>query len=85
MSENEQQLTFGEKAVGLTFNPSAIEEVDEIKKAAAAFIDAVCGAKGEKLKFGPGEDNEASSMRKLAQRASQEAQMWGVKAATWGK
>lgn len=85
-SENHTpELTFGGKAVGLSFNPSAIEEVDDIKKAAANFIDVVCGPSGEKLDFGPGKDNEAASMRKLAQRAAQEAQMWAVKAATWGK
>lgn len=81
-SEN-QQLTYGGKAVGLSFNPSKNTEVDDIKQAAANFIDAVCGPTGEKLDFGQGKDNEAASMRKLAMRAAQEAQMWAVKAATW--
>lgn len=76
-------LTFGGKAVGLTFNPGNNEEVDAIKKASANFIDTVCGPSGEKLDFGQGKDNEAASMRKLAQRAAQEASMWAVKAATW--
>lgn len=76
-------LTFGGKAVGLTFNPSSIEEVDEIKKAAANLVDAICGPSGEKLDFGQGKDNEAAAMRKLAQRHAQEASMWAVKAATW--
>lgn len=35
----EQTLTFGQKAVGLSFNPSNNPKVDELKKAAAAFID----------------------------------------------
>lgn len=78
-------LTFGGKAVGLSFNPSQNEEVDEIKKSAANFIDVICGPSGEKLDFGQGKDNEAAAMRKLAERAAQEAQMWAVKAATWNK
>lgn len=83
MADEQQDLTFGGKAVGLSFNPSSNTEVDEIKKAAANFIDAVCGPSGEKLDFGQGKDNEAASMRKLAERAAQEASMWAVKAATW--
>jgi hypothetical protein len=51
MAENEQELTYGGKAVGLTFNPSQNSEVDEIKKSAANFIDTVCGPSGEKLDF----------------------------------
>jgi hypothetical protein len=82
MAENEQELTYGGKAVGLTFNPSKNEEVDRIKKSAANFIDEVCGPSGEKLDFSS-TDPEAAAMRKLAQRHAQEAQMWAVKAATW--
>jgi hypothetical protein len=78
-----QDLTFGGKAVGVSFNPSGNPEVDDIKKAAANFIDAICGHSGEKLNFAQGKDNEAPAMRKLAERAAQEAQMWAVKAATW--
>lgn len=83
-SGSNQELTFGGKAVGLTFNPGGSEEVDAIKKAAANFIDEVCGPSGEKLNF-TATDTEPAAMRKLAQRAAQEAQMWAVKAATWGK
>lgn len=79
----QRELTFGGKAVGLTFNPSNNEQVDAIKKAAANFIDLVCGPSGEALDFSPGKDNEAAAMRKLALRAAQEAQMWAVKAVTW--
>lgn len=76
----DQELTFGGKAVGLTFNPSKNEEVDTIKKEAANFIDAVCGSSGEDLQAS---DGEVVAMRKLALRKAQEAQMWAVKAATW--
>lgn len=81
--ETNTKLTYGGKAVGLSFNPSNNVEVDDIKKASANFIDTVCGPSGEKLDFGQGKDNEAASMRKLAMRSAQEAQMWAVKAATW--
>lgn len=85
-SETQRELTFGEKSVGLTFNPSAIKEVDDIKAAGANFIDVICGHKGEKVNGDAfKQDAEAAAMRKLAQRAAQEAQMWAVKAATWGK
>lgn len=76
------ELTFGGKAVGLTFNPSNNEEVDAIKKSAANFIDEICGHDGNKIDFKT-VDAEVGAMRKLAQRAAQEAQMWAVKAATW--
>lgn len=33
------QLTFGELAVGLSFNPSQMPEVDEVKRAFAKIID----------------------------------------------
>lgn len=79
----DKKLTFGGKAVGVSFNPSSVKEVDEIKEAAANFVDSFCGPSGEKLDFGQGKDNEAAAMRKLAQRAAQEASMWAVKAATW--
>lgn len=83
-------LTFGGRAVGLTFNPGNNEEVDRIKKSAANFIDEVCGPSAEKLQIPiglnpTGDDGEVIAMRKLAQRAAQEAQMWAVKAATWNK
>lgn len=75
-------LTFGGKAVGLTFNPSNNTQVDNIKKAAANFIDAVCGPSGEDIDFNK-VDTEVAAMRKLALRHAQEAQMWAVKAETW--
>lgn len=75
------QLTYGGKAVGLTFNPSNNGEVQNIKTSAANFIDTICGTDGGKLTSTT--DGEIIAMRKLALRAAQEAQMWAVKAATW--
>lgn len=76
-------LTFGGKAVGLTFNPSSNSDVDALKKSAANFIDEICGPGGEKVDPVTVQDKEVLAMRELAQRAAQEAQMWAVKAATW--
>lgn len=75
--KQEARLTFGEKAVGMTFNPSGDRRVQDIKKAAANFIDTFHG-----MQEAPGTDGEVIAMFKLAQRAAQEAQMWAVKAAT---
>lgn len=91
-SMSEQELTFGGRAVDLTFNPSSNPGVDAINKSAANFIDQICGPSGENLvvvteKQGQkimslDEAGEIIAMRKLALRAAQEAQMWAVKAAT---
>ena len=86
MDENvAPDLTFGGKAVGLTFNPSQNSDVNAIKVAAANFIDEICGPNGIKVdpKAVLSSDGEIIAMRKLALRAAQEAQMWAVKAATW--
>jgi hypothetical protein len=71
------ELTFGQRAVGLTFNPSGDETVRELKEAAAAFID-LCHTYG-----GSTDDPEIKRMFAIAITEAQTAQMWGVKAATW--
>lgn len=76
-NDEQRQLTFGEKAVGLSFNPSKMPEVDNIKRSCAAAIDVIYDLKkaehvGEKI-----------AQFQLAIRSIQEGQMWGVKAATW--
>jgi hypothetical protein len=76
----EVSITFGGKAVGIGFNPSGNDGVDQIKGTAAEFIDTFCGPHGEQLK---NVDGEVIAMRKLALRAAQEAQMWAVKAETY--
>jgi hypothetical protein len=69
--------TYGEQAVGLTFNPSGDPKVTQLKQLYAQIID-ICndertaGAKGEKAR-----------LWSIAITEAQGAQMWGVKAATW--
>jgi hypothetical protein len=69
--------TFGERAVGLAFNPSGDPVVHELKQAMAEFVD-ICAAQREKAT-----DPEIKRMYSIAITEAQTAQMWGVKAATW--
>jgi hypothetical protein len=71
-------LTFGEKAVGLGFNPSADPTVDELKREFAKIID-LCHMKRQSLMGG----SEAHRLWAIAITTAQDAQMWSVKAATW--
>jgi len=87
-SDKQKDLSFGGKAAAVSFNPSSVPEVDEIKTAAANFIDAIVGPTGHKVlpelqEAGTKLDGEVVAMRKLALRKAQEASMWAVKAATY--
>ena len=74
---NQRELTFGEKAVGLTFNPSANDSVAQCKSDFAYIID--------KLNLLREVDNRAEVKRmvSIAITEVQTAQMWAVKAITW--
>lgn len=70
-------LTFGEKAVGLSFNPSGDPKVQQIKEACAQLIDIL---QVERLSAsGP----EQARLYSIAITEIQTAQMYGVKAVTW--
>lgn len=73
----ERELTFGEKAVGLTFNPSGDPTVTVLKQAYAKIID-LCD---EKRKTAPSQ--ESKRLWSIAITEAQGAQMWAVKSATW--
>lgn len=81
MEENSRELTFGEKAVGLTFNPSNDPKVQDLKEKAAAFIDACNKMRVATETEKP--DAEVARMASIAVTEAQTAQMWAVKAATW--
>lgn len=75
--EEGRQLTYGEKAVGLTFNPSGDNAVHQCKTAFALLIDQMNNLR---------ENSKSSDQRRLASIAiteMQAAQMWAVKALTW--
>jgi hypothetical protein len=70
-------VTYGEKAVGLSFNPSGDENVQKLKEAYAEIIDLLNEARDEVS------DSEAKRLYSIAITEAQAAQMWSVKAATW--
>lgn len=72
-----RELTFGEKAVGLSFNPSGNADVQAVKEAFAKAID-ICN--DLRTKAGQGEQGRMFS---VAITEAQAAQMWAVKAITW--
>lgn len=71
------QLTFGQKAVGLTFNPSGDDAVAKCKH---IFADAIDQMNELREAAGRGEQARLAS---VAITELQGAQMWAVKALTW--
>lgn len=76
--------TFGEKAVGLSFNPSGDDLVHRLKSLYAEIID-VCDEERRKClgSMDPALASEKSRLYSVAIIEAQTAQMWAVKAATW--
>jgi hypothetical protein len=72
-----RELTYGEKAVGLTFNPSNDPTVQDIKTHFAAVIDEIHRLRTDYP------NSEIARMASIAITEAQAAQMWAVKAATW--
>lgn len=68
--------TFGQKAVGLTFNPSGDPTVNLLKQKFAEIIDVLDALRA-------GERSERARLASVAITEAQGAQMWAVKAATW--
>lgn len=75
---DERQPTFGEKAVGLSFNPSHNSAVDQCKRSFAASIDQM-----NDFRNAPTTTQEAKRLASIAITELQGAQMWAVKAITW--
>lgn len=72
-----QNLSFGQKAVGLTFNPGGHETVNSIKQKFAAIIDELNDLRNA------APTGEAKRYYSKAISYAEDAQMNGVKAATW--
>lgn len=71
-------MTKGEYRVGLSFNPSGNQMVDDIKAQAAALIDLID-------RIDPSaEPAEIEALKGIAEMKVEEAAMWAVKAATKG-
>lgn len=78
--EEKKELTFGQKAVGVRFNPSGMSEVDKIKQQFADIIDTLNDFRNE---TNPSMSSEAKRLASIAITEAQGAQMWAVKALTW--
>lgn len=74
---DEKELSFGEKAVGLTFNPSNNAEVDACKRGFATVIDQMNDLRAKCM------NPDVARMASVAITEAQTAQMWAVKAITW--
>ena len=71
------QLSFGQKAVGLTFNPGWSDEVNKVKQIMAVVIDEMNDLRSS---------TKSQEMKRLCSVAITElqgSQMWCVKAITW--
>lgn len=78
---NERPQTYGEKAVGLIFNPSNNGDVDTIKRLYADIIDHLDDFR--KGYITRGDNPEMVRLCSIAITEAQTAQMWAVKAMTW--
>jgi hypothetical protein len=73
----DKDYSFGEKAVGLTFNPSGEDAVSKCKAEFAAAIDRMNDLRNAT------DNTEVKRMASIAITEAQTAQMWAVKALTW--
>ena len=74
---NERSLTYGEKAVGVNFNPSGNQNVNDTKAGFARLIDEMHSLRTAV------EDGEVKRMLSIAITEAQSSCMWAVKALTW--
>lgn len=72
------ELTYGQKAVGLTFNPGGNPQVNTIKQGCADLIDLLSA---ECIKEGVTPEKNAILLESI--RQIQTAQMWAVKGVTY--
>ena len=69
--------SFGQKAVGLAFNPSGDDAVGQCKQMFADAIDQMAALRDTTT------SSEVRRMTSIAITEAQTAQMWAVKALTW--
>lgn len=74
--EENRELTFGEQAVGYSFNPSGDPKVAKLKQLYAEIIDLLNDDRGEHR-------DERARLASVAITEAQGAQMWAVKAITY--
>jgi len=71
------KLTYGQKAVGISFNPSGDDKVAKVKQMYADIIDMLDGISDDAWL------GEKCRLASIAITEAQTAQMWAVKALTW--
>lgn len=76
--ETKQEQTFGQKAVGLSFNPSGYDAVTRAKMHSANIIDQM-----NEFRNRADATPEQKRLASIAITEAQGAQMWAVKALTW--
>ena len=79
---DEREMSYGERAVGLDFNPSGDETVHRLKALYAQIIDICAERRGAGFDSAVG-PSEGQRLWSIAITEAQGAQMWAVKAATW--
>lgn len=80
-TEDRRALTNGEVFVGLDFNPSAREDVDEVKRICARLVDIVEKGNGQETKY----PYYVNTFKGDALRRILHAQMAAVKSLTFNK
>lgn len=73
----ERELSYGQKAVGLKFNPSGDPFVTALKTSYADVIQSLSEARAK------ANTGEKKRLLSIAITEAQAAQMWAVKAVTW--
>ena len=73
----QRELSFGQKAVGFSFNPSGDPVVHDLKALYAQTIDRLHNLREAST------NPEVKRMCAVAITEAQTSQMWAVKAATW--
>lgn len=76
------ELSFGEKACGVSFNPGGDLTVGVIKEKFAEVVDLLNDLR-QQSKENSTADVEVRRMLSIAITDAQTAQMWAVKAVTW--
>ena len=77
-----EKLTYGQKAVGIKFNPGELKNVDVIKQKCAELIDMMNDLRKSQNTF-HNKPSEGQRLCSIAITEMQTAQMWLVKAITW--
>lgn len=69
-------MTYGQRLVGLSFNPSNDPKVQKLKELYAEIIDLI-------VESGEGRAAVGQNIHNFAVTEAMTAQMWAVKAVTW--